>query len=211
MRRGLFLVAAIVVCLASSIVNADIIGTYVDANLSNTTPVSAITETDSDTDNLWRHRIYAGPMDGTLFGSQAVAENSPTLTTTVSGLAEGVYDVYVLFWDKTGSSDVQNNRWAVEAGIGNGALSIYSEYNSTLTGITADADKQQYQGYLGQATITNGTLAVTIDDGVGANFNRAWYDGVSYDFVRAVPEPSAFVVMFTGLLGLLAYAWRKRK
>ena len=32
-----------------------------------------------------------------------------------------------------------------------------------------------------------------------------------FDVSTTVPEPSVIVLLATGLLGLLAYAWRKRK
>ena len=32
-----------------------------------------------------------------------------------------------------------------------------------------------------------------------------------YDSVLGVPEPGALVLLATGIFGLLAYAWRKRK
>jgi len=47
-------------------------------------------------------------------------------------------------------------------------------------------------------------IAPTLDDP-----NGLYLDALAS--VVGVPEPSAFVLLATGLLGLLAYAWRKRR
>ena len=44
--------------------------------------------------------------------------------------------------------------------------------------------------------------------GVEEGSSTAWVDNFS---VTGVPEPSTLGLLITGLLGLLAYAWRKRK
>ncbi|MBN1393415.1 MAG: PEP-CTERM sorting domain-containing protein [Pirellulales bacterium] len=36
-------------------------------------------------------------------------------------------------------------------------------------------------------------------------------DGVQHAFLMTIPEPSTFALLIAGLIGLLAYAWRKRK
>ena len=43
---------------------------------------------------------------------------------------------------------------------------------------------------------------------VGPTTQSVYFDDASF---AAVPEPSAIVLLMTGLMGLLAYAWRKRR
>jgi hypothetical protein len=51
-------------------------------------------------------------------------------------------------------------------------------------------------------------VGVRITGGAGA-----WsiFDNVYLNYTSATPEPSTLVLVVTGVLGLLAYAWRKRK
>ncbi len=188
--------------LFAGVANADFIGTYVDADPSNTTPSTAFSVTESDTDNLWHldtSRTYGG--NGNVLASNTWTETSPMLTTTVSGLANGKYDVYAVYWRHT------SDFWCIDAGLEGGSM-IACDSTGTPTGNPGDADKVQYSILLGQANVTGGSFAVNVTD--HANAVRGWYDGVSYQ-ESVVPEPSAVVMIFIGLLGLLAYAWRKRK
>ena len=52
---------------------------------------------------------------------------------------------------------------------------------------------------------SNGVLTGALGATGGSTFG---IDNVRFS---AVPEPSTFVLLGTGLFGLLAYAWRKRK
>jgi hypothetical protein len=75
-------------------------------------------------------------------------------------------------------------------------------------------------GYVANAGST-GTLSVSnvaVSDGtmlylaIGAHDHaRNDLTGVTFTVSSSVPEPSVCVLMATGLIGLLAYAWRKRK
>ena len=71
-------------------------------------------------------------------------------------------------------------------------------------------------------TTSGGTATVNRSDtGLAAGtyyFGMAGYDGGASGIVMdnlsstaTVPEPSAIVLVVTGLIGLLAYAWRKRR
>jgi hypothetical protein len=190
----------IVLALVAGVANAGFIGTYVDATMENTEPSSAFSVTDSDTDNLWyldTSRTYCE--FGTVMVTQSDAETAPMLTTTVSGLANGAYSVYAVYWTHT------DQAFAVDAAIAGGTTVACNLWTGTATG-TSTEDKTQMYALLGQANVTDGSFAVTIVERDGNS--RGWYDGVSY---QAVPEPSTITLAIAGLLGLLAYAWRKRR
>jgi hypothetical protein len=189
-----------VLALVAGGANADLIGTYVDADQSNTTPGTAFSVTESDTDNLWHldaSRSYC--QNGNVIVAQTDAEDPPMLTTTVSGVANGTYNVYAVYWRHT-----VDQFWAIDAGLQGGSM-LVCDSTGIPTG-NSTPDKQQCSMLLGQAIVTSGSFAVNIAERPDAS--RGWYDGISY---QAVPEPSAIAFMVTGLLGLLAYAWRKRK
>jgi hypothetical protein len=67
----------------------------------------------------------------------------------------------------------------------------WTKYTTDAVSVTAGTHRLQFTSdpYVGTVTLVN------IDD-------------VS---VTATPEPASFVLLATGFLGLLAYAWRKRK
>lgn len=206
MRNTFFTVAIVLAVLSAGLAHADMVGTYVDATLSNTTPSDAIrTDANLDTDNLWY--LYQGRQFGEfggVFNSQGGdQENCPMLTTTVSGVANGTYNVYLTYWTN-GPGD-----WQTQAAIAGNPLVAYGMTNGTPTGKTGDPGDTQVerQALLGQVIVTTGSFSVNIDDVTGVTGDvRTWYDGVSY---QSVPEPSAIALLTGGILGLLAYAWRR--
>lgn len=197
--------------------------TYVDAtddSAGNTTlsDGSPLIASDSTGGTTWRQR------DNAAFGSSATVfegvEPSPEIKTSVTGLVDGIYDVYVHFWDP--QSTVED--WNVSAGFSSGNLTLFSrEGASELAGSTASvlantltydvpptvfgpfSGRENLAGYLGQANVVGGTLAVFIDDLGTTDVNlRTWYDGISY---QLIPEPSSFVLM--GLVLGAGIAWRR--
>ena len=98
--------SAMVMVLATGGANAGMIGTYVDATTTNTTPGADITTISSDTDGLWTLRSFSGTEGGTVIEAacNGTGELCPTLTTTVSGLANGTYNVYGVYWVKLDTS-----------------------------------------------------------------------------------------------------------
>jgi hypothetical protein len=196
------LVCAIAVTLAAGVANAEIVGTYVDATMSNTTPSSAFSVTESDYDNLWyvdAGRTYCE--NGDIMAANTGTETCPMLTTTVTGLTNGSYDVYAVYWTHSTAM------WAVDAAVVGGPTVACNQWNGTPTGVTTE-DKLEYQILLGQVNVTGGSFTVNVAPREG--YDRGWYDGVSYQAVPA-PEPSAVALVGMGAISLLAYAWRRRK
>lgn len=204
--------------------------TYVDAvfntggntfatggSLGTTTWVdNANTNTDNNT--KWQRRT--GFSNGNDFFQARVSTTGtiPELTTQISGLPAGTYNVWVFFWD---AGDA--NKWNISAGLTSGAsnLTTYSfdgagnttapvaastlDFSTTV--VKTEEDRVMYGVNLGQKAVVSGNaINVYVDHltGVGGNF-RTWYDGVGYE---AVPEPSAMVL---GLIGTLTLLRRRRQ
>jgi hypothetical protein len=75
--------------------------------------------------------------------------------------------------------------------------------NVTLSGSTADYSSLTSSAFSNAATANLGFLTSSEDGGA-----YGYVDNVS---LSAVPEPASCAILTTGLIGLLAYAWRKRK
>jgi hypothetical protein len=59
------------------------------------------------------------------------------------------------------------------------------------------------------------TVVLEIHENSGADYSNLGFDNISFSQVAAppppTPEPGTLVLLVTGLLGLLCYAWRQRK
>ena len=60
-------------------------------------------------------------------------------------------------------------------------------------------------------TLTTATGIDSNGDIVGYMTNNGGSNNEGFLITASVPEPSALLLAATGLVGLLAYAWRKRK
>lgn len=88
----------------------------------------------------------------------------------------------------------------------------------TINGVTKSTTGAGGQGqfvngvnYVKYAGLTTGTGTIS---GSWNGFASMGYEGMFNGFTLSfgeVPEPSAVVLLITGLIGLLCYAWRKRK
>jgi hypothetical protein len=186
--------------------------TYVDANHGEagntklaTGVVFAPTTENSGTDYLWRLRtgfansgtIYEA---GGTFSETDNTEDCPRLVTTVSGLPEGTYKVYVYFWSDENSwrirADLKGkdaqlplfcSRAADEdaAPIGTPAAVLAKAEDFEAAPLLSEGNRTLWQAYLGEVKGT--TITVFIDDDPGHKTHnlRTWYDGIGY---QAVPK-----------------------
>jgi hypothetical protein len=179
---------------------------YVDANTTNTMYASGSalqTSTPSGsagpTDNLWHQRTGFGNGGSVLTSSESAVENAPQLKTTLSGLADGAYDVFAYFWSDN------DEDWRLMAGLEASNLVDFRRYSSqhaeadqfvSIDSVAANSnDLQLYRAYLGRTNVVGGsTITAYIDDwqASGAAI-RTWYDGLGYSLVSdQLPVPGDF-------------------
>ena len=152
-------------------------------------------------DSKWNFRSAQGNLG--IFqsvDSTASPEDAPELNTTLTGLTNDLYDVYVFFRSESASS----NDWKVRAGFTSnpGANPLYAR--TTASGATAgtlalsgtgaltfsgappveDSPQLLYYAVIGQFNVTSGTLSVFIDDFPGVAptplLGRTWYEGIGF-------------------------------
>jgi hypothetical protein len=108
--------------------------------------------------------------------------------------------VYNLCWNKDAGNGIANlqegQSYSVVASLSNGNVDIY--VNGSLA-----ATKPVIAG--------STPVCIEIGDGYGAGTGTVQYTHVSMGTAVATPEPGTVTLLATGLFGLLAYAWRKRK
>lgn len=150
-------------------------------------------------DGLWRFRSTQGGDNGTweATGSSAEAEDAVEIKTSVTGLTNDTYDVYVFY-----RSDDGTNNWKIRAGLSSNpnsntlydrtgvdgtagipALSGSSQLTFTGTAPTEDTGQPLLYAQIGQVTGT--AIDVFIDDfpasTTGRSQDRTWYDGIGYE------------------------------
>jgi hypothetical protein len=206
-------VASAMTLLVMARVDAAILGTYVDASTSgvgsNTGPATAFTGGQNSFDNLWWDRPLAGfNLQNNTVIEATGGENAPELTTTVTGLSSGTYDVYVLYWTFLGSPATDQG---IAAALGADPLVEYwrADGSSFSTGIKHpdDTTTELYEVKLG--TFTGNSFTVRVDHAgsspSGVSDERTWYDGVAYVLV---PEPTSTLLFGVG--GLILWLRRRR-
>ncbi len=169
--------------------------TYVDANTTNTTLATGAAPVTGTGTGQWHLRTTTGNNGDVLASADVVAEEAPTLETTVLVPGPGTYDMWVNFW----GNPLSGSDWRIMAGMTTNQMQVYrqmackivqpGDHNSTLV-LTNAATNFLYQAYVGRLTASSSnTVSVFVDDNaialgsmttLVASANRTWYDGVSY-------------------------------
>lgn len=185
--------------------------TYVDATAVNTeladgTPLAASgpDATPGAVDGNWHWRSEVGNSGDVLTSADSGYEDAPALKTTLTGLADGSYDVFAYFWAQT------TGDWYLTAGF-EPADNLVFRFNRSTLGLLASttADNVQqaerehfdadvtlesggaflYRAYVGRRQVSGGAaIDVFIDDfnnpsfvdESGARLGQTWYDGLGY-------------------------------
>jgi hypothetical protein len=138
--------------------------------------------------------------NGTIYQALHSGTQMTQLTTQVTGLLDGVYEVWVFFWDSTSSS----NQWTISAGLTSGSLTTYSFDGpgntslpvaaSTLTfastpPMLTESPRILYGVKIGQSNVSaSAPLRVFVNNlAGGGSQNRTFYDGIGYRRVSALP------------------------
>jgi hypothetical protein len=156
-------------------------------------------------DDLWGDPVTQPYSVGGVNSWESASENSPGLTTTVSGLQNGEYDVYAV-WAAHPSSDTT---WDILAGLSGQPLALFDGNNSTVVSNDGSIGRAAVS-FLGQVRGTS--LSIDIDDTVGiGSTDRTRYIGLAYELVRVIPEPSTLALAALGLLSLAFFGRRRRR
>jgi hypothetical protein len=164
---------------------------YIDASTSNTTNAdgNAFSPTGPSgiagaSDNLWHEYTGYGNGGSCFTAGESGTENSPALKTTISGLADGTYDVFAYFWCDPAED------WGVRGGFESSDMLSFNKQSSQHaeaaqffgTVEVVDDEAILYRVYIGRKEISGGaSVDVYIDDYDGSFTNkptRTTYDGV---------------------------------
>lgn len=153
-------------------------------------------------DGQWKKRPYA--TNGTVFHSSTLTDDAQVeLTTQITGLADGTYEIWVFFWE----SSEQNHEWNIATGLASGATTAYSvdgvgdttapvlasSLNFYNPPMLTQSVRSLYGVSLGRVTVGDGaTIKVFVDSPLAGGLNRTWYDGVGY--APVAEPPSTFEV-----------------
>ncbi|MCP5537423.1 MAG: hypothetical protein H7A51_14470 [Akkermansiaceae bacterium] len=165
--------------------------TYHDASQTNTTLAngSPLTFTgpdsnDGSADGQWH--LHTGLGNGTTAytANESGSENAPAIKTTLTGLADGSYDVFAYFWSMPGDD------WRTRAGFSTSDMLVFRRYScqqaetSQFDAPVTVRDDQQalYRAYIGRRVVSAGSaITVYVDDFDGAaaaGTERSVYDGL---------------------------------
>jgi hypothetical protein len=177
-------------------------------------------------DGVWTPRTVFGN-GGRLYQNFASGQedDAHALLTTISGLPQSTYNVYVYYWSDSSlawriraSLTGGEGPWPLFVTSGDGIVQHYIGGDATVMSdslganspfdnnvMLAEGNRRLFQAYLGQ--VTGSGFSVFIND--GPDVNRTWYDGVGYS---AIPEPSTYALFLgLGVLGFLAIRRRARR
>ncbi len=153
---------------------------------------------------------YGASSDGTYFLNVASWATPMVATTTISGLTVG--SQYALTFDVSQRQGLYNSTDAMTVVIDTTTPTSKTITMTDLPSVqSGSADSVNYvsESLTFTATAESQTLTLTGQTEVSAETHN---DFVVDNFkVSSVPEPSTLAMLSAGLLGLLAYAWRKQK
>jgi hypothetical protein len=172
---------------------------YIDATKSNTeqSDGSAFTPTGPSgsagaADNQWHEYTGYGNGGSCYTAGDSGIENAPAIKTTISGLADGTYDVFAFFW-----CDLDED-WGVVAGFEPADMLYFSKQSSQQaeasqfahTVDVIDIETAMYRVYIGRTQVSDGaSVDVYIDDYDDSFVNApvlTTYDGVGA--ARVIPD-----------------------
>ena len=196
--RSLIAVLGVVAVLTASAM-AGITGTPVSAELANTTSAAgSYVTTANDYDDLWTYPYSAFGAVGEYDGAAWLAydgrgtEDCPEITTTAV-VPIGIYNVYVqyLAFDS-------NTTLGILAGLPNGAAPTgYSSNNGTYVQ-DVSGPRKLYEAQLGQQS--GRSVSVNVD-GHSWYTDGHLYEGISYEYVGAVPTSATVSADLTNTTG----------
>ena len=127
-------------------------------------------------------------------------------TASLSGLTPGAtYDLRLYYRNVYPTLSQQTRSVDITFDVGGAEDFINIDEN------TPDYDGPYYASYLAYEYVASSTtLNIKLDHITNDDMSWVWC-GMSNRLVEDVPEPSTLALLACGLLGLLAYAWRKRK
>lgn len=176
---------------------------YVDASLANTKRVDGrslnitILTGPEEANGSWYVQQGFGNCDNVFASGGTGPEDTPTLSTVVTELEEGIYDAFVFFW--AGNDE----DWQIRAGLSEDMLTTFRRFGAQgidpeqfprdFVSVENNSDLQLYRAYLGRQPISEGESLKFFVGGSMHTANRlipTWFDGVGYSRVVDVPEPS---------------------
>jgi hypothetical protein len=187
---------------------------YTDASGSNTTEANGAPFLPTGPsgslglkDDKWHEYTVYGNGGSCYTAGERGAENVPTIKTTVSGLADGTYDVFAYYWcvptpdvnsnnENIGGFD--SNDWGIRAGFDpcdanmlcffrqSSQYADASQFSGSVT--VTGTGVQLYRIYIGRKVVSGGTPIVVYLGNYGSTFTgnkpfRTTYDGVGVALV----------------------------
>jgi hypothetical protein len=169
---------------------------YTDANGNNTTdangapfsPTGPSGSVGPAADGKWHEYTVYGNGGSCYTAGDNGTENVPTIKTTVSGLADGTYDVFAYFWSDP------NLDWGIRGGFDpcdanymlcfskqSSQFAEASQFSGPIT--VTGTGVQLYRVYIGRKAVSGGTPVVVYLDNYDSTFTgnkpaRTTYDGV---------------------------------
>jgi hypothetical protein len=147
-----------------------------------------------------------------------VGDSATPLVSLVEGQTYKFSFLAALLWDTTSGgttvADIEHRTLHADLQVKNGS---YVEINQELTQANTPADWRECSvTFTATSADVGKTYAAEFLASYGAwtghtNGTGDCYFGIDSVRLSAVPEPTTSALLATGLLGLMAYAWRKRK